>query len=201
MTRRWFRVALSVVSCAVVARNGVEAKPTPAAKCAAAVQKAAAKRASAEVACYTKAVAAALPVNGVCLGKAVDAFRAAVTKADNAGGCAFPMAPRFLDAVVDAAVAAVAVVAADLSTTDCTSFGASCGTTCEGHGVCLPRCDGLGMGACVDATTVVPQPPGHSNETCSFFAGAPSLFMFNGDVFNGTPSCNTGPDACVRPCP
>jgi hypothetical protein len=111
------------------------------------------------------------------------------------------MSPKFLDAVIDAAAAAVSVVAADLSTTDCTSFGASCGTTCEGHGVCLARCDGLAMGACVDATTVLPEDPGNSNETCSFFTGAPSLLMFNGDVSNDSPSCNTGPVACARPCP
>src|SRR5262245_35871681 len=56
-------------------------------KCASAKQKAAGKKESAKLGCYSKAAAQAVPVVQDCLTKAEGKFMAAFTKADSNGVC------------------------------------------------------------------------------------------------------------------
>ena len=65
----------------------VHAAVSPAAKCAAAKQKAAVKKVGGKLKCHQKAAATGDPVDADCLAAAEDKFAAAIAKADSKGGC------------------------------------------------------------------------------------------------------------------
>jgi len=65
----------------------VHAAVSPAAKCAAAKQKAAVKKVGGKLKCHQKAAATGDPVDADCLAAVEEKFAAAIAKADSKGGC------------------------------------------------------------------------------------------------------------------
>jgi len=75
-------------ACLVISAGRARAATDPMAKCALAQRKAAVKKLSAKVKCYSKIDAAGVPLDPQCLTKAETQFDAAMTKAGAKGGCA-----------------------------------------------------------------------------------------------------------------
>jgi hypothetical protein len=168
----------------------VRAAGTPA-KCAASKQKAAGKKAAAELNCYSKAVATAVPVDSTCLAKAATKFMSAFTKAETAGGCAVVGDATFQESAIDAFVAATA---AENTTTFCTSPFSACGSTCETNGTCARDCPDLsGVLRCVN-NVVLTVSSCLSDFDCQ--AVLPGSVCVSGD---GT-TCSTI-TVCAMPCP
>ncbi len=157
---------------------------SPAAKCAIAKSKAAAKKLGSKAKCYQKAVAKSMPVDGACLMAAETKFNAAITKAE-AGACAIPGDGPTLEALVNRQVADMDSFTPAALPVCCQDAGGACwyGATA---GDCAPTgtagaagtvCDGA-TGTCVAA----PGAPGHC---CSSSAGLTSTPPFN---------CGVGPE-------
>ena len=143
-----FGAGLLVLSLA--GHTPVRAAGTPA-KCAAAKQKAAGKKAAALLNCYSKAVKKAVALDPACVSKAKGKFVSAFTKAEGVGGCAIVGDVSAQESAIDAFVAASA--ATENSTTACTtSFSDACGSTCGGAGFCDRGCpDNTAAFRCVNS--------------------------------------------------
>ena len=121
-----------------------QAKPIPGAICAAAKQKAAAKKAADELKCQSKAVLTNASVDPACLTKAGTKFSDAVGKAEAKGGCVNTGDVGTIESIVDDFVAAV-VTATPASTTTttlpCNGVGMVLGGVCWFKGDNGANCD------------------------------------------------------------
>jgi flagellin-like protein len=98
------RRALSGVLGVLILVGMAHAAATDTAKCAAAKQLAAGKKAMRKLKCYSKASKAGGSVDAGCLTKADEKFAQAVAKADAKGGCAIMGDTSSLEAVIDSCV-------------------------------------------------------------------------------------------------
>jgi len=148
----------------------VRASATPAEKCAAAKNKAAAKKASSTLKCYQKAITTATPVSSTCLTAAEMKFNTAITKAETASGCAITGDGSTLEALVNKQTSDMATFTPAALPMCCSDGFGACwyGTTAAdcGHftvGAANTVCDGA-TGSCVTA-------PGAPGNCCSSATG------------------------------
>src|SRR6185503_18202695 len=83
----------------------VHAAVSPAAKCAAAKQKAAVKKVGGKLKCHQKAAATGDPVDADCLAAVEEKFAAAIAKADSKGGCVRTGDAAAIEAAADRCIA------------------------------------------------------------------------------------------------
>jgi hypothetical protein len=137
----------------------VHAKPTPAQRCAAAKNKAAAAKIDRKLKCHSKAILAGSAVDASCLSAAEVKFATAIRKAETKGGCTVTGDLETLEAACDTCVGDVVArtpVTTSTSTTTsttpstgCTGPSGPCGSC--GSGVCTSTCDDpQGPFVCVD---------------------------------------------------
>ena len=87
MARILRAIVTGVLAVSLTSVASVRAETTPAEKCAATKQKAAAKKLTSKLKCFAKAAGKDEPVSFDCLTKAEDKFDETFAKADAAGGC------------------------------------------------------------------------------------------------------------------
>jgi hypothetical protein len=121
----------------------VHAGATPAEKCIAAKQKAAAKKFASKLKCYeTGTLKAAGAVDSTCLMTAETKFNAAITKAESTGGCAVTGDGGFIESTVNTCVNIISAVGAlgcgPVSTCGTVNNCAGCG----GIGACVGLAEG-----------------------------------------------------------
>ena len=178
--------------------GGVAAAATdPAAKCAMAKQKAAGKKFTARLKCYSTAVSKKLPVDPECLMKADTKFGDAFTKAEAAGGCTVVGDAPAQELAVDSAVTRIA--GAEPATPLPPVFGAPCGTTCPGVGagisafVCAGNI-GSSMPRVICAAQPLASAPCNGQQDCELIAGPGFICVSTMQACGGT-------HFCAKPCP
>jgi hypothetical protein len=152
--------AMAVLIVLVVSAGLIHAGATPAQKCAVAKQKAAAKKVSAKLKCWQKAIAAGTAsADPACLTTAETKFTTAVAKAETKGGCVETGEAGVIENTVDTCVNNI--VARTPSTNPCSGSGVLFGGSCWYIGPSTPPlnqsscdtvCAGVGL-ACDDAAT------------------------------------------------
>jgi hypothetical protein len=174
----------------------VHAGGSPAAKCAAAKQKAAVKKIAAKLKCYQKAAATGDPVDSGCLTAAEGKFDAAVAKANAKGGCVRTGDAPTIEAAADRCVSDIGnQTPSELPTCGSTPYpecGGSCpagqkcqallatrfasNESCGDVNECTSRCECRGIDAacdghscgqiCTARTTCIGQGNFGTTETC-----------------------------------
>ena len=163
----------------------VHAGATPAEKCIAAKQKAAAKKFASKLKCYeTGTLKAAGAVDSTCLMTAETKFSAAITKAESTGACAVTGDGGFIESTVNTCVNIVSAVGA----LGCGPVGTCSGLTgcagCGGAGNCFGLADG--GSACI--------PPQGCGASCTKSGDCP-----DGEVCTINTCCGSG-GVCVTVC-
>ena len=181
-TRRARAVVVVFVAAIVFARPAavVHARATPAAKCAVAKNKAAAKKILAKLACWQKALAKDLPdADPDCLTAAETKFSAAIQKAEKKGGCVVAGDEANIEGIADTCVSNV--------------VGLTPGVACQTANLSC-QCGAVHLTATQQCGAVTPQ-------TCAMLhANAASNCTLNGQPPDG---CIVAPctDACTGlPC-
>jgi hypothetical protein len=147
--------AMAVLIVLVVSAGLIHARATPAQKCAAAKQKAAAKRFSAKLKCWQKATTAtagAASADPTCLTTAETKFDAAIAKAETNRGCVANGQTGVIEDAVDTCVNHIVTLT---PATPCSgfSFGESCWFLAATAQVsCHSVCAGVGL-ACDETAT------------------------------------------------
>jgi hypothetical protein len=147
--RPWSRGFAVIAALTLFGLAFAHARATPAEKCIAAKQKAAAKKVTSKLKCYETATLKGLAVDSTCLMTAETKFNAAITKAESAGACAVTGDGAFIESTVDTCVNVVGALG-------CTPVG-TCGSLqncagCGGAGLCFGLADGgsvcIAVGPC-----------------------------------------------------
>src|SRR5262249_51792906 len=115
--------------------------------CAAAKQRAAAKRADSTLRCFAKATAHRTAIDQTCVNKAETKFTDAVAKVESNGGCVVTGDAAVIGRMIDAFVSSIAAVTPVTTTTTTTIICPTGETDCAGVCTYLPY-DPENCGAC-----------------------------------------------------
>jgi hypothetical protein len=140
---------------------------TPAAKCAAAKSKAAAKKVGGKLKCYQKAFLAGTGVDGTCLTTVEGKFSQAITKAEQPGACVVTNDATAIEGAVDTCVNAINALTPVTTTVTTSTSSTTTTTLCAGASV-GGSCWFKGAVAADCASTCVAQSLGYDLATKTF---------------------------------
>jgi hypothetical protein len=175
------RLLVAALGVLVLSTGLSHATVSPAAKCAAAKMKAAAKKMNSKFKCYEKAALAGTVADSACLMDAQNKFFSAIFKAEQQPGCPNTGDESTIEQAVDTGIASVIALAPAIALCPSTAHeGDACGSC--GSGTCLLDVDGSTL-ACSNVT-----PEGICSSDVSCTAGSQCINVLLGDVcFPGCP--------------
>src|SRR4029450_2645396 len=134
-------VAAAVDACvsSILSALGAGSPPSPPAACLQAKMKAARKKASSKLRCWTKAAEASRPADPACLTKAETKFGVAFAKAEQRAGCAQTGDAGTVESAVDSCISNVVALLPSSPTTTTTTTLPSCGASEPGSDAGITR--------------------------------------------------------------
>jgi hypothetical protein len=182
---------------------------TPGQKCTVTKLKAAFKKARAKGACYETAVAKAVTVNPLCLGKADAAFASAFQKAEAKGGCAITGDATPVEATVNACVSSVVneVTGVTPGSIKCALGYLDCGGTCVNIATDPRNCGGCGVVCsaseglvCLSGTCVCPPFDPITGYPITFCGTRCNVLPCRcANLFTDVDNCGSCGNACLAP--